>query len=175
MLFDYYLDIVHHNRNTGGIKRPYLVAALDILGFSNYVMRSSIHRDFEFDDVFPILSKMKTVENTFSQSNPPMVARFFSDCIFLLFPLDYSSTSLDCSAYYYFWETIADLVEIALSQGFLIRGGLSIGECNVNKGLMWGPGIIKAHFLEEKVANTLEGGIVATLHPTTEQVCEVCI
>ncbi len=148
---NYYYDLVFFQRESNTYNKPYLIAALDILGFSNYVMSAS-HSNYLFDDVLWVLSEMKTIEDRISNDSSA-IARFFSDSLFVLLPLDYKKTQCDYD-FHYFLRTIAGLVEVALSNGFLIRGGLCIGECSANNTMIWGPGIIKAHLIEEKVANS---------------------
>lgn len=103
---------------------------------------------------FGVLSKMKTVEERLHTIAPSCHARCFSDCVFLFFRLDHSS-SLEQDLFYFF-HTVSDIVYTALSNGFLIRGGMCVGECWIDKSIVFGPGIIKAHYLEEKKANSAQ-------------------
>ena len=148
---DYCLDLVHFKNEEDSLNKPYLVAALDILGFSNHVLLNR-PTNYLFDNVFWVLSAMKSIEEELPSDKVPTYARFFSDCIFMFLPLD--CETIDEHSFDSYLRKIAKLVEIALSKGFLIRGGLCVGECCIKSTMMWGPGIIKSHFLEEKVANT---------------------
>lgn len=150
-LNDYYFDLVCYSKEADSLNKPYLVAALDILGFSRYVLLNQ-QTNYLFDGVFWVLAAMRSIEEEFSSDETPTYARFFSDCIFLFFPLDGKKT--DEHEFDSFLRKIAFLVETALSKGFLIRGGLCVGKCCVKKTIMWGSGIIKSHILEEKVSKT---------------------
>lgn len=148
---DYYFDLVHYQNKTDSFNKPYLVAALDVLGFSNYVLLKK-QTNFLYDSAFWVLSSMESIEDELSDDGTSVYARFFSDCIYTFFPLDYKE--IDADDFNSFLRKMANLIEIALSNGFLIRGGLCVGECSINRTMMWGPGIIKSHILEEKVADT---------------------
>ena len=147
----YNFDLAHYQRNNEGISKPYLVAALDILGFSNYVMMH-YSNDILRDDVFWVLSEMQSIEDDLNDETTSIIARFFSDSLFLFLPLDYKAQGAEDTKT--FLRTMTNLVDVALSNGFLVRGGLCIGECSIKKSMMWGPGIVKAHLLEEKIADS---------------------
>lgn len=146
----YYLDINHYNRLQYKESKPYLVVALDILGFSSHVMKDTSNRIL-FDGVFWITSKMKTIEER-AKARGTYFAKFFSDCIFMFFPIDYQKTA--GINFLLFIYDVAEIIEEGLINEFLIRGGIGIGECVIQNDMMWGPGIIKAHVLEDKIAGS---------------------
>lgn len=170
---DYNFDLAHYQGKNDSISKPYLVSALDILGFSNHVMMH-YSNDSLRDDVFWVLSEMQSIEDDLNDETTSITARFFSDSLFLFLPLDYNAQGAEETRT--FLRTMTNLVDVALSNGFLVRGGLCIGECSIKKSMMWGPGIVKAHLLEEKIADSgriiIEGQDYVRLHKYFEYVYE---
>lgn len=147
----YNYDLVHAGKQSDNYFDPYLVVSLDVLGFSNGIMNDRAHFAFQ-EDVFTLLSEMKCIADDMDSSFSLCHAFFFSDSIFLFFKLDYSSRTL--FEFEYFVSCLTRIVFTAMKSGFLVRGGMCIGECWINGDIMWGPGIIKAHHLENKIADS---------------------
>lgn len=126
-------------------KNIYIVAALDILGFSNFILNNY---DNEKIEKVNYLLKLMSI----FQDKKDYQAVLFSDCIFLFLKIDYRETIL--SEFSSMLYDIEKVIEIAMQNGFLIRGGICVGECHVDiqNNIFYGPGIIKAHILEEKIA-----------------------
>lgn len=76
----------------------------------------------------------------------------FSDSVFFFLKISFSNSISNN-----FIITLIDIgriIEMAMQSGFLIRGGAYVGECVVDKkrDIFYGPGIIKAHLLEDQKA-----------------------
>lgn len=123
----------------------YIVAALDILGFSNFVISNYDLRGKKASLHFVLRYLMNIV----SRSGPCRAA-FFSDCLFIFLKVNFEKTMYNnFSTMLHYLEKI---ITEGMSEGFLIRGGVCVGECTIEDNIFYGPGIIKAHVLEEKEA-----------------------
>lgn len=142
-MLEYKLDIKNHfsqERINGDV---YIIVALDILGYSNYVMSNYNSRGKRETLRFVL----RYIDNL---TNGPYKAAFFSDSLFIFLKVTFEETM-----YRNFSTLLNNLEKIVtegMSEGFLIRGGVCVGECTIEDNVFFGPGVIKAHILEEQKA-----------------------
>jgi len=145
-----------------------IIAFLDILGFSDKV-KQSVSSDFVRANIEEILKTfnraMVNPEFLNGNINDKLARKVtsFSDNVVI-------SYSNRCSLL----EAIYDIGRIqvlAMEMGFLLRGGITIGELRHTQEVLFGPGMNEAYKLESKVAIyprvilTNETIDKATLHP----------
>lgn len=122
---------------------------IDILGFRNHIEKT-INK--EGNDIIEKIEKIKyildlskkiTDDSGFSKSK---IVTYFSDSIVISY--DYSEPSQ-------LYHTLIDLLYVSFemaNQGFLARGGVTIGKLIHNENLIFGPAMVKAYDLESKKA-----------------------
>lgn len=123
----------------------YIIAALDILGFSNFVM-SNYNQKGKAEALRFVLRYFENLPQRRCK------VAFFSDCLFIFIRVHFEKTIYnDFSTMLY---NLEEIITAGMSEGFLIRGGICVGECTIEDNIFYGPGIIKAHVLEEKEAKS---------------------
>jgi len=122
---------------------------IDILGFRDHIKETI---DKEGNDVVERIEKIKyildlskkmTDDSGFSKSK---IVTYFSDSIVISY--DYKEPSQ-------LYHTLIDLLYMSFelaNQGFLARGGVSIGKLVHNEEFIFGPAMVKAYDLESKKA-----------------------
>jgi len=127
-----------------------VIAFIDVLGFSNHISKT-IDDDEHFkkiQDVFNYISELKRDNDTGTLSLKELgkEVTVFSDSIVISYP-----TNIPGAAFY----LLLDIIHIQLdmiSNGMLMRGGVTAGKLYHNDNIVYGPAMIAAHQLESKVA-----------------------
>lgn len=153
---------------TNGLRgyEPHFTAFIDLLGFAEastggdaftrakvlafLLSISSMCGEFDFQS--------KTLENGTTIQIRPTISTF-SDHIVISYPLKRIATSLgsdDSQAALHvllgFSEMVESIAAAALSIGFLIRGGATIGNLYHSGGIVFGEAMVEAYHLESRTA-----------------------
>ena len=130
-----------------------LVAFLDILGFSNQVnisVSDSNKRNAIYKALNYLIEEKQYIDNC--NKNYHSDQCFYStqsDCIVISYQFYYRSGAL-----YNLLEDIYSLEREMSSLGFILRGGITIGELYHDKQNVFGPALVEAVNLEENVSKT---------------------
>ena len=132
------------------------VAFLDMLGFSNICK----HKSMPCNDVLKILSFNSVINNSIIENveNNKVAKQFFpkemtesiyysimSDSIFIATPDNKSGLQ-------YILQICCIIQNYLLENSILLRGGISKGEFYGFEDIAFGPALIDAHYIEEKIA-----------------------
>ena len=140
-----------------------IIAFIDILGFSKLVFDSSNDNDS--------LIKLNELVSSLSSSMPEYVKKLYanniperlipkylyiSDCIILSCPID----DQDKNWRHYDGLNVVAMISSILTHkfldlGFLLRGGIEIGDVWFEENNIVGPAYIEAHFLEKNAGNPI--------------------
>ena len=132
------------------------VAFIDVLGFKSVVNKaeSDKKRLAELEDLINILStSVPTLDGSISQSVPPELIPkhiYISDCIILSAPLT-SEKMKSYNGLSILVMRVIQLSHILLNKGYLLRGGISIGNVWHTKSNIVGVAYQEAYSIEQKV------------------------
>jgi hypothetical protein len=124
-----------------------IVAFLDILGMRSLVSRIETD-ELLLQNLHGALAHIKNQEryaNMDSTALSQMEISVFSDCI---------AISVDPPKAPYVIMVCANLQNELLLQGIAVRGGVTLGKTFHTKGVLFGAGIVRAHDIESKEAET---------------------
>lgn len=139
------------------------VAFLDILGFTDLIKEQG--HEAEILAVFEHLrSRASQAERASKAGRVQFTA--FSDCIVVSDELQDGFGALRIAAY------VAYLAQDLLARGFLVRGGLTVGDLYHRNGTVFGPAMIDAYALESKTAIYPR---IAVLDAFKEEACKGAI
>ena len=144
------------NQNVDAYDRrtdTYIVAYIDLLGMTNRIKGT---------DRQPVMNKlynlytfsMKLTKDIQIEENQDIRFKIFSDNIIIAKSLSTETEqrkqdirSLLMCAGHFQELTVSDSV------GWLLRGGISIGQLFIDDVMIWGDALLKAYYLEDKIAN----------------------
>jgi hypothetical protein len=124
-----------------------IVAFLDILGMRSLVSRIEAD-ELLLQNLHGALAHIKNQEryaNMDSTALSQMEISVFSDCI---------AISVDPTQASYVIMVCANLQNELLLQGIAVRGGVTLGKTFHGNGVLFGAGIVRAHDIESKEADT---------------------
>lgn len=124
-----------------------VVAFLDVLGMRSLVSRIETD-ELLLRNLHGALAHIKNQErysNMDSTALSQIEISVFSDCI---------AISVDPSKAPYVIMVCANLQNELLLQGIAVRGGITLGKTFHTKGVLFGAGIVRAHDIESKEAET---------------------
>jgi hypothetical protein len=137
-------------------EKKYLVAFLDIPGFK------SIIKDF-FDGTsstaYETLNNalddakrfgLEISQNTLKEDNFDMSYKIFSDCVSISMALKEGERASELLSYIGFINTIRTYQIILLSNGILIRGGISIGKHIESSNMIFSEALVKSYKIESQ-------------------------
>ncbi len=132
-----------------------LIAFVDILGWSEASKCKSEYSRLKFTiekisdyarsfspETKNILKNTPRIPAASIQEHASIEFSFFSDCFVVSTPVDYGYRIFDILK----WASH----EVLLPEGFLVRGGVTIGNLHHCKGTIFGPAMVKAVRLEEE-------------------------
>lgn len=126
----------------------HFVAYLDFLGFEEKMKTGSSVTLKKLDRLLRIAKKStKTSEHLAGMG---FKTKYFSDNILVAIEIDQQKVKNQIKAFSIF---ISVLQEFALlNYGFLMRGGITVGELEVSNNIVWGPALVEAYEMENKLA-----------------------
>lgn len=131
----------------------YIVAYIDLLGMTNRIKTEE--KQLVMNKLYNLYTfSMKLTKDVQIKENQDIQFKIFSDNIIITKKL---STNIEqrkrdirsllmCTGH--FQELTA-----SDSVGWLLRGGISIGQLFIDAAMVWGEALLKAYYLEDKVAN----------------------
>ena len=132
------------------------VAFIDVLGFKSVVDKANSDQEAlsELDELINILSTaVPDLDGSVSQSVPPELIPkhiYISDCIILSAPLT-SEKMANYNGLSTLVMRVIQLTHILLNKGYLIRGGISIGNVWHTESNIVGVAYQEAYLIEQKV------------------------
>jgi len=127
-----------------------IVAFIDILGFKNHIDKSITNPEYSSHllKVMNKISTIKTENDTGILSQQPLgkEVSVFSDCVVISYPISFNGG---------IFHIILDLIHIQLELIFgkmVLRGGIAIGDLYHKDNIVFGPAMVKAYELENKIA-----------------------
>lgn len=133
---------------TDGKKKEYerrAVAFVDILGFKNIVNDAN-----NFEKILEIATMIKREKkstdklNKITNSND-FVETYFSDSLIM-------STDLRFGGFFYLLKQISFLMQLLAEFGMVARGGIAVGDLYHDGGIVFGPALVEAVFIEQNIA-----------------------
>lgn len=132
----------------------YIVAYLDLLGVTNRI-NSKEQQKLEMNKLHNLYTfSMNTTKEIQIEENKDIKFKIFSDNIIIAKKLSSEKEQrvrdirslLMCTGHFQ---------ELAASDsvGWMLRGGITIGELFIDDVMVWGEALVKAYYLEDKVAN----------------------
>jgi len=123
-----------------------IIAFLDILGFSKMI-EQSVDSSMRFQQVYKALDFLKNIRNRieeeyFSKSIDKQVTNFSDSIVF-----SYSTSNPA-----WFINDIIEIQTALTANGLLVRGGVTVGRLLHNEGVVFGPAMIEAYYLENRDA-----------------------
>jgi len=142
-------------RNMGKKYINAFVTFIDILGFKNLVANNDPKNIIDILDVMQLSTNIPQVRPVVSpkSENLPMVIQF-SDSVLRIQPIDENDSTISVETF--FQEEINSLILAQghlVSNGILVRGGLTFGEICVSDHRLFGPAFTKAYLMESSLAN----------------------
>lgn len=145
---------VNQNADTYDRKTDtYIVAYIDLLGMTNRIKGAD--ERLVMNKLYNLYSfSMKLTKDIQIEENQDIQFKIFSDNIIIAKKLSAETgqrkrdirSILMCAGH--FQElTVSDSV------GWLLRGGISIGQLFIDDVMVWGDALLKAYYLEDKIAN----------------------
>lgn len=131
----------------------YIVAYIDILGITNRI--SSTEHQLAMNKLHNLYTiSVDITKNIQLKENKDIQFKIFSDNVIIAKKLSNESTQrnrdicslLMCAGH--FQELSA-----SDSVGWLLRGGITIGQLFIDDVMVWGEALLRAYYLEDKVAN----------------------
>ena len=134
--------------NDNEIFRKRLVVFLDILGFGNMVAKASKSSDLnDYKKIDDALTRIQSILELGEESKvPDLEVHIFSDSVILTIPPVVESIRP-------LFSQLALLMWDLMKLGVWIRGGISVGNHSLNSERPWGPAVIDAYRIEDKVAS----------------------
>lgn len=131
-------------------KRKYqqrLTLFIDFLGFKEHVDRSIEDQKF-LERLLAAMDRVGEIAKGDRQFHKSQRITQFSDCIVVSYRVQ------ERSAVFWLLMEIAFCVVDLVERGFLLRGGLTVGDLHHTKKHVVGPAMVRAHELESKVASS---------------------
>lgn len=130
-----------------------IVAYIDLLGMTNRIKGTD--RQLVMNKLYNLyMFSMKLTKDTQIAGNQDIRFKIFSDNIIIAKSLSTEMEqrkrdirSLLMCAGHFQELTVSDSV------GWLLRGGISIGQLFIDDVMVWGDALLKAYYLEDKIAN----------------------
>ena len=144
------------NQNADAYDRKtdnYIVAYIDLLGMTNRIKR--VDSQLVMNKLYNLYTfSMKLTKDIQIKENQDIRFKIFSDNIIIAKSLSTEAEqrkrdirSLLMCAGGFQELTVSDSV------GWLLRGGISIGQLFIDDVMVWGDALLKAYYLEDKIAN----------------------
>lgn len=140
--------------------QKYIVAFIDILGFSKMIDDYySGKNPYSLPRLERALSITKKISITYTQKylkqhNISLKFKQFSDCISISIPIDKKTDDSVIAAFGILMSIVKLYYMILLSDGILLRGGISIGCHKENSNLIFSEALVRAYKIEnEKAVN----------------------
>jgi hypothetical protein len=128
----------------------FIVAYLDILGFSDDLIDRAIESKEQADEIIKLLDdSLKIYSEKWigaSIDEEKIRGKLFSDCVCISFPLSESAPLR------LFLAIIGDIQRYLALNGIFIRGGVAIGKHFENERMIFSQGLVKAYKYESKAA-----------------------
>ncbi|MDO7874312.1 hypothetical protein Q5H93_06175 [Hymenobacter sp. ASUV-10] len=140
----------------------HLVAFVDILGFSQII------QEFDKGETPAILEELKNAldpavslikpngfkfpgDNPFYDWKECLTAKLFSDCLCVAVPMTYKGYSFH-EQLRMLYMYLSSYQSMLMEQGYLTRGGITIGSYYSDENMIFSGGLVEAYQLESKVA-----------------------
>lgn len=170
MLYNYDLFNLWNEKEVNEMKQVYsIVAYFDILGYKNLVLtdlkkasiisnalsninkrfNATVQENIEEYEVTHVINKSSGYGVVSGFILPKMKATTFSDSIILSCPMIDNSNQFIISEVI---RTLSDIQLFFLREGFLIRGGVTIGNIYHTEKYVFGESVVEAYLLESEVA-----------------------
>ncbi len=137
------------------LPRKHLIAYIDFLGTKEHIKKDSTNEYFLF-----LLDLYKNLFNDIKKRNSDeyrylkeIKVRSFSDNILFATSMNLTHKWQLSYALGDFIRIAGNIQAIALMNGFLVRGGITIGDIFINDNFVYGKGLLDVLDLEEKVAH----------------------
>lgn len=138
--------------------KTYIVAFSDILGFSDIIEtddkdNNSILLNKISDIIDIVIDFLKNNPNyrekAFIQWKDELILKSFSDCFCIAIPLEFNLIPFD-EHIKLFYQHIALFQSEFFRNGFLLRGGISVGSFFCNDNIIFSKALVDAHKIETK-------------------------
>lgn len=142
-------NVDDYNRKT----EDYIVAYIDILGTTNMI--KSKEQQFEMNRLYNLYTFSTDITKTLEPEKTNTIKfKIFSDNIIMAKRLsnEVSQRKQDIGSLLMCAGHFQEL-SVSDSVGWLLRGGISIGELFIDDVMVWGQALLKSYYLENKVAN----------------------
>lgn len=130
----------------------YIVAYFDLLGVTSRIKSDVDKQEVSMNKLHNLYTfSMKLTREIQIKGNKEIQFKIFSDNVIIAKriseekKLEDINCLLSCAAYFQ---------ELAASEsvGWMLRGGITIGQLFIDEVMVWGEALVKAYFLEDKVA-----------------------
>lgn len=144
------------NQNADAYDRKtdtYIVAYIDLLGMTNRIKGTDrLHIMNKLYNLYTF--SMKLTKDIQIKENQDIRFKTFSDNIIIAKSLstEMEQRKRDIRSLLMCAEHFQELT-VSDSVGWLLRGGISIGQLFIDDVMVWGDALLKAYYLEDKIAN----------------------
>jgi len=145
------------NQNNDSYDRKtekYIVAYLDLLGVTNRI-QSVEEQQLQMNKLHNLYTfSAKLTEEIQIEENKGIQFKIFSDNIIIAKKLscDTKQKQRDIRCLFMCASRFQELAA-SDSVGWLLRGGITIGDLFIDDVMVWGEALVKAYYLEDKIAN----------------------
>jgi hypothetical protein len=137
-----------YNRKTD----TYIVAYLDLLGVTSMIKSDMEKQEVSMNKLHNLYTfSMNLTRKIQIKGNQEIQFKIFSDNIIITKRISEETKLEDINC---LLSCVAHFQELAASDsvGWMLRGGITIGQLFIDEVMVWGEALVKAYFLEDKVA-----------------------